>query len=201
MLGGLSSLSARLRFGSALASTATCKQLRRPVFALEIYRASAPQLPHLVPPLSKPKSCHGRIGNGVGRPVSTCSTSQKAAFEHSSLLPPGLYLVGTPIGNLEDLSVRALKVLQTATVILAEDTRHSRKLLNHYNIDAHLHSFHQHNENSKQDRVRAICNTSPGFAFECCSHERQCHGRHIEALHMLPGTGPIVTRILCGIDQ
>lgn len=72
--------------------------------------------------------------------------------EHTPL-SPGLYLVGTPIGNLEDLSVRALKILQTATVILAEDTRHSRKLLNHYGIQGHLHSFHQHNEHSKQARV------------------------------------------------
>lgn len=179
MLGGLSSLSARLRFGSALASTSTCRHLRRPAFAHGSYRTSAPQLPHLVPPLLQPRPRHARIDNGVGRPVSTYSTSQKAAFEHSSLLPPGLYLVGTPIGNLEDLSVRALKVLQTATIILAEDTRHSRKLLNHYNIDAHLHSFHQHNENSKQDRVRAICQTSPGFAFDCCIHEPRCHGSYM----------------------
>ena len=76
--------------------------------------------------------------------------------EHTPL-SPGLYLVGTPIGNLEDLSVRALKILQTATVILAEDTRHSRKLLNHYGIQGHLHSFHQHNEHSKQARVSCMC--------------------------------------------
>lgn len=163
MLGGLSSLSARLRLGSALASTSTCTRLGGPTFGFASCRFCAPQLLHLVPPLLKPTSCHARNNNGAGRLVAACSTSQKAAFEHSSLLPPGLYLVGTPIGNLEDLSVRALKVLQTATVILAEDTRHSRKLLNHYNIDAHLHSFHQHNENSKQDRVRAICKTSPSL--------------------------------------
>ena len=44
-------------------------------------------------------------------------------------MDPGLYIVGTPIGNLEDISLRALRVLQEATVILAEDTRHTRKLL------------------------------------------------------------------------
>ena len=180
MLGGLSSLSARLRLGSALASTSTCTRLGGRVFALASCRTRAPQLPHLITPLLKPKFCHAKNNNDVGRLVSTCSTSQKAAFEHSSLLPPGLYLVGTPIGNLEDLSVRALKVLQTATIILAEDTRHSRKLLNHYNIDAHLHSFHQHNEHSKQDRVRAICKPSPAFAFDCCSHDLHCHGKHIQ---------------------
>ena len=73
--------------------------------------------------------------------------------ETDTLLDPGLYLVGTPIGNLEDLSVRALKVLQKATVILAEDTRHSRKLLNYYNISSRLYSFHQHNEHTKQAQV------------------------------------------------
>ena len=176
MLGGFSSLSARLRLGSALASTSTCKHFGRPVYELASYRTCATNLPHLVSPLLKPKSCPA---TGVSRPVSTCSISKKAAVEHSSLLPPGLYLVGTPIGNLEDLSVRALKVLQTATVILAEDTRHSRKLLNHYNIDAHLHSFHQHNENSKQDRVRTTCETSHGFAFNRCSHEIQFQSKCI----------------------
>ena len=86
-------------------------------------------------------------------------------------LEPGLYLVGTPIGNLDDLSVRALKILQTATVILAEDTRHSRKLLNHYGIRSYLHSFHQHNEHSKQARVgstdcKALCTTLFGLILQ-----------------------------------
>lgn len=153
MLGGLSSLRARLHLGSALASTSACKHFGTTAFALAFCRSCAPQLPQFVPPLLKQKSCQLRNYRGVGRVVSSYSTSHKAESEDSSLLPPGLYLVGTPIGNLEDLSVRALKVLQTATIILAEDTRHSRKLLNHYNIDAHLHSFHQHNENSKQHRV------------------------------------------------
>lgn len=56
------------------------------------------------------------------------------------------YLVGTPIGNLEDISFRALRVLRSATLVLAEDTRHSRKLLSHYGINASMLSFHEHNE-------------------------------------------------------
>lgn len=60
-------------------------------------------------------------------------------------LPPGLYLVATPIGNLGDISLRALSVLARAALIAAEDTRHSRKLLSHYNIAADLIPYHEHN--------------------------------------------------------
>jgi 16S rRNA (cytidine1402-2'-O)-methyltransferase len=57
-----------------------------------------------------------------------------------------LYLVPTPIGNLQDITLRALEVLKSADLILAEDTRTSSKLLNHYNINTPLTPFHQHNE-------------------------------------------------------
>jgi 16S rRNA (cytidine1402-2'-O)-methyltransferase len=57
-----------------------------------------------------------------------------------------LYLVPTPIGNLKDITLRALEVLQSADVILAEDTRTSSKLLNHYKIQKPLSPYHQHNE-------------------------------------------------------
>lgn len=57
-----------------------------------------------------------------------------------------LYLVPTPIGNMKDITLRALEVLQEVDVILAEDTRNSSRLLNHYNITKPLSPFHQHNE-------------------------------------------------------
>lgn len=57
-----------------------------------------------------------------------------------------LYLVPTPIGNLKDITLRALEVLQQVDVILAEDTRTSSKLLNHYQIKKPLSPYHQHNE-------------------------------------------------------
>lgn len=57
-----------------------------------------------------------------------------------------LFLVPTPIGNLKDITLRALEVLQEVDLILAEDTRNSSRLLNHYNINKPLTPFHQHNE-------------------------------------------------------
>ena len=58
---------------------------------------------------------------------------------------PGLYIVATPIGNLRDITLRALDILQSADHILAEDTRQTQKLLNVYNIKAHLTAYHDHN--------------------------------------------------------
>jgi 16S rRNA (cytidine1402-2'-O)-methyltransferase len=60
-----------------------------------------------------------------------------------------LYLVGTPIGNLEDITVRALRVLRESDLVACEDTRHTAKLLNHYAIDTRTTSYHEHNEKAK----------------------------------------------------
>jgi len=60
-----------------------------------------------------------------------------------------LYIVPTPIGNLEDITLRALRVLKEADLIAAEDTRHTLNLLNHYGIKTPLTSYHEHNERTK----------------------------------------------------
>ena len=60
-------------------------------------------------------------------------------------LGPGLYLVATPIGNLRDITLRALDTLQAADVVACEDTRVTAKLLQHYGIDAPMLAYHDHN--------------------------------------------------------
>ena len=77
---------------------------------------------------------------------TAASTSTSTATSPDESLAAGLYLVGTPIGNLEDITLRALRVLRTADAVLAEDTRHTRRLLERYGIDARLVSYHAHNE-------------------------------------------------------
>jgi len=64
-----------------------------------------------------------------------------------------LYLVPTPIGNLDDMTFRAINVLKEVDLILAEDTRTSGKLLKHYEIATHMQSHHMHNEHKTLDRI------------------------------------------------
>ena len=120
-------------------------------------------------------------------------------------LSPGLYLVATPIGNLSDITLRALSILQRADIVYCEDTRHSAKLLQHFSISATTRPLHDHNEDSERGRVlrdieagKRIALISdagtplisdPGFKLV-----RDCAAAG-HAVHCIPGPSSVITAI------
>ncbi|MEG0873110.1 MAG: 16S rRNA (cytidine(1402)-2'-O)-methyltransferase [Clostridia bacterium] len=76
-----------------------------------------------------------------------------------------LYIVGTPIGNLSDITLRAIETLKSVDIILAEDTRQTLKLLNHLKIEKHMISYHRHNEAEKIEKVIALLDAGRNIAL------------------------------------
>ena len=117
-----------------------------------------------------------------------------------------LYVVATPIGNLSDITLRALEVLKLADVIAAEDTRHSGILLKHYQIDKPFVSYHEHNEAMRTaqliERIAAGENVAlitdagmPGLSDPGARLIHECIKRELP-LTIIPGPSSILTAVV-----
>ena len=113
-----------------------------------------------------------------------------------------LYIVSTPIGNLEDITLRALRILGEVDLIAAEDTRHTRRLLDHYNIATPMVSFHAHNEHRKIAGLleqaaggRSIAVVSdagtPGISDPGFLIVREAHRAGVEVV-VIPGVSAVI---------
>jgi precorrin-2 methylase len=96
-------------------------------------------------------------------------------------MPGILYVVATPIGNLEDVTLRALRVLREVAVIAAEDTRRTARLLQHYSISTRTTSLHEHNERARTPALVARLQAGESVAHRV--------GRR-HAARVRPGTAP-----------
>ncbi len=76
-----------------------------------------------------------------------------------------LFICGTPIGNLEDMTFRAIKTLREVDLIACEDTRHTIKLLNHFDIKNHLEAYHEHNKNVKAKKLTELLKSGKNIAL------------------------------------
>src|SRR5215218_1935921 len=81
-------------------------------------------------------------------------------------MPGILYVVATPIGNLEDITLRALRILREVAVIAAEDTRRTARLLQHYSISTRTTSLHEHNERARIPSLLARLRAGESIAVE-----------------------------------
>lgn len=122
-----------------------------------------------------------------------------------------LFLVGTPIGNLGDITIRALETLKNVDLIAAEDTRQTRKLLNHYNIDKPLTSYYEHNKRQKGSQLVAellqgknVALTSdagmPGISDPGADLVKECIEQEIR-IEVIPGPSAVLTGLVAsGLD-
>ena len=122
-----------------------------------------------------------------------------------------LYVVATPIGNLEDITLRAINILKEVDLIAAEDTRHTLKLLNHLNISKTLISYHRHNENIKTDILikelkqgKSIALVSdagtPGICDPGEEVIKKCIEEDIKVIS-IPGPCALINALICsGLD-
>ncbi|NRB50335.1 MAG: 16S rRNA (cytidine(1402)-2'-O)-methyltransferase [Saprospiraceae bacterium] len=117
-----------------------------------------------------------------------------------------LYIVPTPIGNMEDITLRALRILKEVQLVLAEDTRMTKKLLSHYEIDTPLRSFHAHNEHQVTENLIAQLSQgaqmalvsdagTPGISDPGFLLARACHEAGVQ-VSALPGATAFVPALV-----
>jgi 16S rRNA (cytidine1402-2'-O)-methyltransferase len=117
-----------------------------------------------------------------------------------------LYIVSTPIGNLEDISYRAVRILQQSTLILCEDTRHSRSLLTHYGIETQVQTYHDFNKEKVSAKyikhldsvgdIALICDAgTPGIADPAFYLVRECHRANI-CVSPIPGASALLSALV-----
>ena len=117
-----------------------------------------------------------------------------------------LYIVPTPIGNLDDITIRGLKILETVDLILCEDTRRSKRLLNHFNIESKLRSHHKFNEHKEvqfivekikkgQDVALISDAGTPGISDPGFLIARTCLENNIN-IECLPGATALIPALL-----
>mgnify|MGYP000386247436 CR=1 FL=1 len=96
-----------------------------------------------------------RTGDSTASKPRVDPASVTAAIANAPADPPGLYVVATPIGNLADMSLRALRILARANVVACEDTRVTRKLMSRYGLTTRLMSYHEHNAEARRPELMA----------------------------------------------
>lgn len=117
-----------------------------------------------------------------------------------------LYLVPTPIGNMEDITLRALRILKEADYVLAEDTRQTKKLLTHYEIDQKTVPFHSHNEHKMTDKIMTDLEAgmqvalvsdagTPGISDPGFLLARECRKRGV-GFTTLPGATAVIPALV-----
>ncbi|MCL2283989.1 MAG: 16S rRNA (cytidine(1402)-2'-O)-methyltransferase [Fibromonadales bacterium] len=117
-----------------------------------------------------------------------------------------LYIVSTPIGNLEDITFRAVRILKEASLVLAEDTRHSKILLDHFGITAKMESYHDFNKEQATPKyleylkntgdIALVCDAgTPGIADPAFNLVRACKAENIP-VRAIPGANALLTALV-----
>ena len=100
------------------------------------------------------------------------------------MLPGTLFVVATPIGNLEDITLRALRVLKSVAIVAAEDTRRTGNLLRHYEINTPILSVHEHNERLRIPKVLAELKAGRAVAWTDAGHRDSDPGAQLAAVRL-----------------